>query len=291
MASTLHLLPVVIGVDERPTSRVALDWAIDEAARRGLPLHILHARREPPGSRLGVPGSGASGTPPAVVAEAVAHANALAPQLEVTYEVSVLKPAVALLAASERAECVVVGARGRGSFASAFLGTTSFDVAAHAACPVVVARQFPEIEPARPGVVVGADGSPLSSEAIGYAFAQAAERELPLTVVHVWSGDLDSEYLPTDFATDPAGLREQEKALAAEEVAGWAEKYPDVVVRRHVLRGHPVKALIDHSRGAELVVVGSRGRGGFARMLLGSVSQGVLQHAHCPVAVVRSRHT
>jgi nucleotide-binding universal stress UspA family protein len=258
--------PVVVGVDDRPSSRVVLDWAIDEAVRRSSPLHVLHSRED------------ASGPPStAALVEAVAHVHGVARMLEVSTEISPLRPSLALVEASKRADCLVVGAPAHAPLVGALLGTTSLEVAAHAACPVVVVRQFPEINVSRPGVVVGADGSELSVQAIGYAFGEAAARMLPLTVVHVWSAELDR--------TARTG---QEDALAAEEVAGWAETYPDVSVHRHVLRGHPVKALVDHSRGAELVVVGSRGLGGFAGLLLGSVSQGVLQHAHCPVAVVRS---
>jgi nucleotide-binding universal stress UspA family protein len=137
-------------------------------------------------------------------------------------------------------------------------------------------------------VVVGADGSEGSTGAIGYAFAQASERLLPLTVVHVStpaSSRTTVGLRPT--RSDLAAIAQHEQALTAEEVAGWSEQYPDVRVNRHVLSGHPVTALVEHSEGAEMLVVGSRGRSAFAGLLLGSVSQGVLQHAHCPVAVVR----
>jgi nucleotide-binding universal stress UspA family protein len=128
----------------------------------------------------------------------------------------------------------------------------------------------------------------LSEAAIATAFEQADRRGLPLTVVHAWV----PEYVGTGIASLAAEthlqrLAEEEAALAAEVLAGWSEKYPDVAVHRVTVRAHPVAALVDSSKGAELVVVGSRGRGGFAGLLLGSVSQGVLHHAHCPVMVVR----
>jgi nucleotide-binding universal stress UspA family protein len=151
-----------------------------------------------------------------------------------------------------------------------------------------VVRTVPEILPHRPGVVVGVDGSPGSGDAIGQAFLQAAERALPLTVVHAWQVDLaPAGELALDRENARRAVGEAARAVTAESIAGWGEKYPDVVVRPHVLDAHPVDALIEHSRGAELVVVGSRGRGGFRGLLLGSVSQGVLHHAHCPVMVVR----
>ncbi len=258
--------PVVVGVDDRPSSRVALDWAIEEAVRRSRRLHVLHAHEDSPGARHC-----------AALSAAAAHARSVARTIEVSTELTSLRPAPALVDASLRSECLVVGARGRAPLAGVLLGTTSLEVSAHAVCPVVVVRQYPEVGVRRPGVVVGADGSELSTKAIGYAFGEASARMLPLTVVQVWSSDLDD-----------AARSGQADALAAEQVAGWGEDYPDVTVRRHVLRGHPVQALVDHSRGAELLVVGSRGRGGLTGLLLGSVSQGVIQHAHCPVAVVRA---
>lgn len=280
--------PVVVGIDDRPPSRIALDWAIDEATHRGLPLHIVHTRHLPPGSRLDLPEPRGDDRTPGDVAEALSRARALAPKLEVTAASPTLRPSVALVDASQRAACVVVGARGRGSVTGALLGTTSLDVAGRAASPVVVVRELPEATETPPRVVVGADGSQISAEAIGFAFAEASEREVPLTVVHVRASDFIGTYLtPQRPESDLKTIAEQEQALAAEEIAGWATKYPDVRVHRHVLRGHPVEALVDHSQGSELLVVGSRGLGGIAGMLLGSVSQGVLQHAHCPVAVVR----
>jgi nucleotide-binding universal stress UspA family protein len=206
-------------------------------------------------------------------------------------------PAALIVAASRGAGLVVVGARGRGALASALLGSTSIDVAAHAHVTVVVVREFPTPLPQRPGVVVGTDGSDESDAAVAAAFHEADRRDLPLTVVHAWL---------LDYAASGAGygagygvivpghadirrqVGEAAVAVTAESIAGWSEKYPDVVVRQHVVNAHPVQALVDHSAGAELLVVGSRGRGGFAGLLLGSVSQGVLHHAHCPVMVVRT---
>jgi nucleotide-binding universal stress UspA family protein len=282
--------PVVVGVDDRTTSRFALDWAIDEASRHRLPLHIVRACPVPPGSGIDPDEDATDRGTSAVLAEAASRAQALAPDLEVVTETPVAEPSAALVEASKKAACLVVGARGRGALVGAVLGTTSLDVAAHGECPVVVVRELPRPTATPPRVVVGADGSEWSAGAIGYAFAQASERLVPLTVVHVSPpSDIDGTRLALRRAgSDLLALSQREQALAAEEIAGWSEKYPDVTVYRHVLSGHPVKALVDHSEGAELLVVGSRGRSRLAGMLLGSVSQGVLQHAHCPVAVVRA---
>jgi len=261
---------------------------VDEANRRGRPLHLLHART-PPESALGA-GVGARGqaaTPPALAA-ALDRAREVAPDIEVTAEASDLTPVSALVEASSYASCVVVGARGRGPLVATLLGSTSEQLTAQAACPVVVVRRPAEVGDGRPTVVVGVDGSALSSAAIGYAFASADARGIPLTVVHACPSRAHRDYVPPWRAPDPAAAALREQAATAEDVAGWSEQFPDVRVRRHVLRGDPASTLVDHSRGAELLVVGSRGFGGMGGRLVSSVSQAVVDGAHCPVAVVHA---
>ncbi|GAA4116796.1 universal stress protein [Knoellia locipacati] len=283
-----HGGPVVVGVDSAPESRAALTWAIEEATRRKRPLHLLHARARQDSSGPVAPGAQDPDPVRTVVETALVRARTVAPDLEVTTQVSDESPATALVAASESASCVVVGSRGRGALTGAVLGTTSAEVAVRASCPVVVVRRLGVVETERPSVVVGTDGSGLSTEAIGYAFAQASLRRLPLTVVHACPSRSSGGYVAPWLSDDPAARVAEEQAATAEEVTGWSEQYPDVRVRRHVLRADPVKALVDHSRGAELLVVGSRGIGGVSGRLVGSVSQGVLSRAHCPVVVVRT---
>jgi nucleotide-binding universal stress UspA family protein len=287
--STIHP-PIVVGVDGSKPSAAALDWAIDEASRRHLPLLLCYARPidvQGPTSETTFSPSSPEGD--AVLGQAVDRVRSLAPGVPVSTATAFGSPGPVLVDASRDAALVVVGARGRGTLASAMLGSTSIDVAAHARCPVMVVRDLPSVRTNRPGVVVGSDGSDLSNAAIAAAFLEADARGLPLTVVHAWFVDYNSTGLAVlESAEVRRQLAEEEHAVAAEAVAGWSEKYPDVTVRQHVLNEHPVKALVEHSDGAELVVVGSRGRGGFAGLLLGSVSQGVLHHAHCPVLVVRA---
>ena len=280
--------PVVVGVDSGPESWLALTWAVEEATRRVRPLHLIHARTSPDRARpVGVDARGER-LAPTVLAAAVARAHALAPGIEVTAETTDQTPVRALTEASSSATCIVVGARGRGALVGTLLGSTSAQLTAHAACPVVVVRRPAEIGEGRPTVVVGVDGSALSTAAIGYAFARAADRGIPLTVVHVCPSRAQGAQVPPWRTDDPAAAVEREQAATAEEVAGWSEEFPDVRVRRHVLRGDPAAALVDHSRGAELLVVGSRGFGGMSGRLVGSVSQAVLGRAHCPVAVVQT---
>lgn len=284
--TTIHR-PVVVGVDGSPASMAALDWAVEEAQRRHLPLRLCQALWMPPRAGITAEADWRNELTPEL-ALALGRVRSLSPDADVTTVTAHGSAAPVLLDASRDASMLVVGARRRSAVTRATLGSTSFDVAAHGHCPVAVVRELPSALPDRPGVVVGVDGSAVSEAAVAQAFLEADTRGLPLTVVHAWA----LEYDPTSLSmTEGAHARrqavEEERALVAEAVAGWAEKYPDVVLHHHVLNQHPVKALVDHSRGAELLVVGSRGRSGLTSLLLGSVSHAVLRDAHCPVLVVR----
>ena len=134
-------------------------------------------------------------------------------------------------------------------------------------------------------VVVGVDGSPVSERALAFAFDEAALRGAPLVAVHTWL-DLVADPV-VGLLTDWAAVEAEEQVVLGERLAGWARKHPDVPVRRVVRRDGPTHALLTEAEGAQLVVVGSRGRGGFAGLLLGSVSHAVLHRSPCPVAVVR----
>jgi nucleotide-binding universal stress UspA family protein len=191
-------------------------------------------------------------------------------------------PARALCAVSNSADMVVLGSRGRGGLAGLLLGSVSSQVATHAHGVVVVVRghwrPVPGYVP-RP-VVVGADGSGASRPAIAMAFAEAALRDVPLLAVCALA-DTPSvlgggRLLEADF----------EQALAKVEADN-----PEVVVRRQVAQGAPRGALLDAASGAQLLVVGARGRGGLRGMLLGSVSLAMLHYAPCPVAVVHEQET
>lgn len=282
--------PIVVGVDGSACGAPALDWAIDEASRRGLPLHLVHARET----------SGAMASPLVVarlswydpewvVREAREHVTSRAPEVVVTSDSDLSPASSALVAASQQADTVVVGARGRGPIGTALLGSTSLWVATHAGCAVVVVRAMAWPRTAVPRIVVGVDGSALSDEAVGYAFTTASERHLPLTVVHAWSGEQIAALGITSALADEvwAAAAHHQSTQTQESILGWTEKYPDVTVRVHVPCSSPVEALVTESYLAELLVLGSRGLGPVRGVLLGSVSEAVLHQAHCPVAVVR----
>jgi nucleotide-binding universal stress UspA family protein len=282
---------IVVGVDGSPTSDLAVDWAVEEATRRKLPLHIIHA------FSFGYPmtKSGFRHTvddlrqvAQGVRKDAVARASRANPELAITWDESAYGPAPALVNASETAATVVVGARGLSAARGVLVGSVSLQVATHARCPVVVVHEKPTPAPGAP-VVVGVDGSVMSTNAISYAYEQASSRGVGLTVVHAWwLENVEGAAAAAIWTVDWQQFAEEEQALVAESLAGWQDKYPDVPVRRHSVRGLPVEALVRQSENACLVVVGTRGRGGFAGLLLGSVSQGVLHRSHCPVAVVHA---
>ena len=284
---------IVVGVDGSPSSDRALDWAVDEAARRGLSLHIIHGfPHRDPMTRLGIGYTidGLSDLAEGIRANAVSRARQAKPELTVTWAESVDGPTTALVDASETADSVVVGPRGMSRARGVLMGSVSLQVSARAHCPVVVVHQQVPAAVGAP-VVVGTDGSAASTNAVAYAFEQARSRGVALTVVHTWGMDfVEGASAAASWTVDWQAFAQEEKVLVATSIGGWQERYPDVAVRQHSVRGLPVPTLVRQSENACLVVVGTRGRGGFGGLLLGSVSQGVTHGAHCPVVIVHDPH-
>jgi nucleotide-binding universal stress UspA family protein len=170
-------------------------------------------------------------------------------------------------------------------------GSTAVSLAAHAHCPVAVIRTPGPDQPSSAGgpVVAGVDGSPTSDAVLQIAFDQASVRGADLVAVHTWTEfSSDSEYAYAhQFIVDWDAIDTREQELLAERMAGWQERYPDVAVRRVVSRDRPVRCLLEQAADARLLVIGSRGRGGFTGMLLGSTSQALIYHAPCPLIVTR----
>jgi nucleotide-binding universal stress UspA family protein len=286
--------PVVVGVDGSNEALAAVDLAAAEAVWHARPLRVVHGFIWP---YMHVPLGPAEGGPPEgglrhqaerVVADAVARARAAAPALSVTGEVITGSAAAVLTECSRSASMVVVGDRGLGAFGGLLLGSVGVHVAAHATCPVLISRGKTD---ATLPVLVAVDGSPANEPAIGFAFAEAAVRAVPLVALHVWAhpasaGPGDMEPLVYDETL----VDQEETRVLAEALAGWHEQFPDVEVHRRVVHGHIRRTIIDATATAQLVVVGARGHGGFAGLLLGSVSQSVLHHASCPTAIVPQAH-
>jgi nucleotide-binding universal stress UspA family protein len=295
MTGTPH--PVVVGVDGSECALQAVRWAAAEAARRHRPLRLVAAHTWPAGGLVGDPGLGID--PRAVLRDVVrgrlaaaepAAAETVAGRPVETADVEG-DPVAVLAGESERAELLVLGDRGLGGFTGLLIGSVAVALCTRAGCPVVVVRGA-EADPTVPRpepVVVGVDGSPSSEAAIAFAVEAAAVRGVPLLAVHAWHDvPVDPTLVPL---VDWDAVESDEREVLAERLAGLRASRPDPEVRTQVVRDRPARALVDESRGAQLVVVGSRGRGGLRGMILGSVSQQLLHHAHCPVAVVRGRAT
>jgi nucleotide-binding universal stress UspA family protein len=284
--------PVLVGVDGSVSAQAALAWAAAEASFRHRPLHIVHTFTwpmigDPFGVNLVEPMNDGLRTAAGwVVGEAENQARRTAPDIKVTAELFAAGAAPTLLSQAQDAELVVVGSRGLGGFRGLLVGSVSSTVAAHAPCPVIVVHphRVGTAFPASPAgrIVVGVDGSDVSVGAIRFAFQEAARRRVGVTAVHA---ALPTRQHPSLHV--PADIVEQvDRQLFAEAMQSERVLVPGIDVQTKLVHSHPAQALIDESDGAELLVVGSHGRGGFTGMLLGSVSQAVLHHAACPVAVV-----
>lgn len=285
---------IVVGIDGSPASDSALGWAVEDAGRRHLPLHLVRALERELPIDAGLRNSPATAEvmlqqarrlTEELLATRSDRAIHAVPGLTVSVESSNDLAAATLVDLSSRADTIVIGNRGHGVLMGKLLGSVSTQVSMHAQCPVVVLGVHLHDRKGRRGVVVGVDGPEGSENALAYAFDQASARRVRLDVVHAWwmtaTGGLSVDLLRDEQNLQRLGL--------AESLAGWSEKFPDVEVTTHLPVGPPMLALLEQAKHAELLVVGSRGLGGFRRLTLGSVSHGVLQHAHCPVAVVRSR--
>ncbi|MCO1595815.1 universal stress protein [Micromonospora sp. RHAY321] len=276
---------ILVGYDGSTDASVALDWALDEAERSGQPVRLAYvfewltvASWVGPGVAPGIwPDDTARRQVEELVRDAAAQAGAAHPGLTVTGEVYDGPPALILQERSAEAGLLVLGSRGHGGFGGLLAGSTAVAVAAHAHCPVVVVRDGAGSAPGGP-VAVGVDGSEPSLVALGFAAERAAQRRVPLRVLHAW----------TQGPGGAAGVPD-ERAAVEQALEPWRRTFPELAVTVDLVAGSPAATLVDASQQAALVVVGSRGRGGLAGMLLGSVSQQVIQHAHCPVAVVRER--
>ncbi|MEV8614279.1 universal stress protein [Amycolatopsis sp. NPDC051373] len=283
---------VLAGVDGSASARHAAVWAAEMAVRRGAVLRLVQA--------YVLPSPGVSGTAVTAVREdfrgraesgvAEAEGAVLAKWPSVRIERSVVEGGrvAVLLRECADAEVVVLGSRGLGGFTGLLIGSTAVSLAAHAPCPVVVVRgRRPDDPPPVAGpVLAGLDGSPDSNDALGYACEQAAARGTALVAVHTWN-EITPEGKLRAAGTRLEDVAATERRRVDEQLAPWREKFPDLPIDVLVVRGRPVRALLELGADAQLVVVGSRGRGGFTGMLLGSTSQALLAHSACPVAVVR----
>ncbi|MFB8006896.1 universal stress protein [Nocardia sp. NPDC056000] len=294
-----HLLasaPVVVGVDGTPEASHAVAWAAHTASARERELRIVHGTNlEMTRALLGsysvvnqdvvLP---ISQHGEELVAAARQVAEKIDPDLRISTEVSPEHPARLLIEHSATAHMVVIGGpeprRGLNR-----LGSILLSVSSHSRGAVVTVRSpAADAPPPSSGpVVVGVDGSPVSEAAIEVAFQEAALRGAPLVAVHAWSDLYLSQFSGIiDTSIEADQIAEAERSLLVERLAGYRENYPEVEVTRDIHLADPRDHLLTWSDTAQLLVVGSRGRGGFTGMLLGSTSNALVQQANCPVMVV-----
>lgn len=286
---------IVVAVDGSPSSDAAVDWAARDAALRHVPLTIVHVQ---PADEVGPWLDFPVALPQEYLAERDRRSqeivddalgvvvDAVPESREFPVHTTVLTGAKmpALIEMSAEADMLVLGRRGVGGLRGLLLGSTSSTLVHHAHCPVAVIhadRPDGGLSTTAP-VVVGVDGSPASESATAIAFDEASRRGVDLRAVHTWMNNAD---FPFDVPTDELATQADEEL--AQRLAGWCERYPDVTVHRVVAQDNPAHRLIEESQAAQMLVVGSHGRGGFAGLLLGSVGSAVVHAARIPVIVAR----
>ncbi|MER8007491.1 universal stress protein [Streptomyces sp. NPDC094149] len=287
--------PVVVGVDGSASSLAAVETAAREAAWRGVGLRLVHAVGWPPlplrrgRSAWNPDAAGVRERVDGMLTEAEQRARRIAPHVRTVTDSVLGEPVMVLEIVSRHASLLVVGNRGLSRLGSLLLGSTAAHLAAHARRPLLVVRGRPD---ASGPVLLAVDGSPAARPAVEFAFAEAQSRGADLVAQHVWNTATERVYDgPADppFMTyDEDRLRDEEQRVLGEALSGLRQRYPDVAVERRLVRGRVGGTLVDASAGAQLVVTGAHAHGGFTGLLLGSVGQALLHHAHCPVAVIRS---
>ncbi|HLU74506.1 MAG TPA: universal stress protein [Nonomuraea sp.] len=272
---------IIVGVDGSRAGLEATAWAAGEAALRKAPLTIGHAiprwALELDSGRYAEVAAWMREGGTSVLTAAQERARREQPEVEVR---TVLLPGDArnaLIDAARDADLLVVGNHGLGRVRGLLVGSVAYGVAAHAAGDVVVVREVPDRP--RGEVVAGIDGSAASEQVLAFALAEAELRHAALRVVHAWAWP----------GPGPGPEEGSERAVLRDTLAGVRDRHPGVRIVDETVQGHPVEVLREAAAGADLLVVGSRGHGAIAGMVLGSVSQALVQDAPAPLAVVRTR--
>lgn len=286
--------PIVVGVDGSEQALAAAHYAAALARRWQAPLRLIYVFESvfygygpvALAGSYGVADDQLREASKQTLSEITREITAAHPDVETEQQVREGGAAATLIAESQDAGAIVVGSRGLGGFAGLMLGSVSAQVAAHGLGVVVVVR---------PGavpdghVLVGIDGSPAAHAALDYAVSEALARDVPLVVANAyWEA-------PWGFGMEPdigavVTAAQEATTLVEETVKPWRDKHPELRAEVRALHSmNPEQSLIEESEHAALTVVGSRGRGGFKGLLLGSVSRALTHHAHGPVAVVHSK--
>lgn len=286
---------IIVGVDGSPPSIAAVEWAARDAEMRNVPLKLVYV--SPPVPEFSGPSADYSSAHQDFEHHLLEEAGKIAVEATSTRRASRTSSEVlyapifpTLIDLSKHAEMMVVGCRGQSAVARALLGSVSSGLVRHAQCPVAVIHDDNALAAvsSQAPVVVGIDGSPTSELATEIAFTEASRRGVELVALHAWSDMGPLEFgRPGHAPVEWANLEAREEEVLAERLSGYQERFPDVAVRRVVVSDRPAARLLQQAESAQLVVVGSRGRGGFAGMLLGSVSRALVNYARIPVIVAR----
>ncbi|MFE7224257.1 universal stress protein [Nocardioides sp. NPDC057577] len=284
---------IVVGIDGSEQSAAALDWAIARAELGRASLALVNAYSVPPAVEFYgyTPGDsplewfGAYGEE--LVAAAAAHVKEVAPGVTCTQHVQMGSTAPTIAAVATAEDMIVVGRRGLGAARSAVLGSVSNHLATHAPCPVVVIGEHNPIPTDGP-VVVGVDGSEFGDVALRYALTEAALRKTSVRAVTVT--DLATALIPSDseiVARVEAHLEAEAAEIAQRSVDRASDNgHTTVPVESVIATGRPSAAILANATDAQLIVVGSHGKGFLRRLFLGSTSRGVLHGADRPVVIV-----
>ncbi|MFJ9012155.1 universal stress protein [Streptomyces canus] len=287
-------LPLVVGVDGSDSGLLAVDWAVDEAARHGLPLRLLHAfrweryERTLPSFTTGRHAGEVMAQN--IVASCAQRAGLRDPEVKVSEEVVPDDAVSALLRAAPDAFALIVGERGRGEVSGLLLGSVSLTVAARAVCPVVVVRGAePNLRGSLDRVVVGVGEAADRAGAVRFAAREAQARGCALTAVRAWRRPAHEHGDDPLVVDDAQGHDARASAELEDALREAVREHPDLSVHRHTVEGPAHRALLDAAADADLVVVGAVRRHGHFGLQLGRVAHTLLHHSACPVAVVPQR--
>lgn len=289
---------IVVGVDGSPGSARALQWAAQQSRLDHRALTLAHGNGSEFSSWMPSTGTDYVQVLDAmrlagreVLDDATADVARLDPEIVVRTEQDSVDPRTLVVALSDSAAMVVLGSRGRGSFASTFLGSVSAAVAHEAHCPVVVVRPGPDdagtAAGPHDGVLVAVDVNERSRAAVEFAFLQASQHGMPLTAVHCFADVPSAVVGGRPVGRDEPGFEELWMMLS-EALAGMSEKYPDVSVTQLIRGGRTSDCLSGLATTMDLVVLGAHQRPSLTKLFASRTDIRVLEHATCAVAVVPS---